>query len=147
MKYQELERSGRLKSYEAKPLEIERLLQVAQRDLLAADRNLAEDADWCFTMAYNAVLQAARALMFSRGYRPRGTGQHWTVVRFCELTARDEYDKEVTLFDQMRRKRNRLMYESVGLVSQHEAEQALAFARQFVEKLRVLITGQLPLEL
>jgi hypothetical protein len=53
----------------------------------------------------------------------------------------------VALFDQMRRKRNRLIYESVGLVSQQEAEQALAFARKFVEKTRLLITGQLPLEL
>ncbi len=147
MKYQELERSGRLKSYEARPREIERLLQVAQRDLLAADRNLAEDEDWSYSMAYNALLQAARALMFSRGYRPRGKDQHRTVVRFTKLTLGHEYRKEVALFDQMRRKRNRLIYESVGLVSQQEAEQALAFARKFVKKTRLLITGQLPLEL
>lgn len=46
----------------------------------------------------------------------------------------------------MRRKRHRLIYEVVGLVSYQEAEQALAFARDFVEEIRLLITGQPGLE-
>lgn len=66
--------------------------------------------------------------MFSQGYRPRGKDQHRTVVRFTELTLGYEYPQQMALFDQMRRKRNRLIYEAVGLVSRQEAEQALAFA-------------------
>lgn len=143
----ELRQRGRLKVYQAKPEEIERLLQAAQRDLVAAERNLPEDSDWSFTMAYNAVLQAARALMFSQGYRPRGKDQHRTVVRFTELTLGHEYQQQMALFDQMRRKRNRLIYEAVGLVSRQEAEQALAFAKTFVEEIRLLSTGQLRLDL
>ena len=46
------------------------------------------------------------------------------------------------LFDQMRRKRNRLVYETMGLVSRQEVEQALAFAQTFVEEIRLLATGQ-----
>jgi uncharacterized protein (UPF0332 family) len=45
-------------------------------------------------------------------------------------------------FDQMRRKRNRLVYKTVGLVSRQEVEQALAFAQTFVEEIRSLVTGQ-----
>ena len=85
--------------------------------------------------------------MFSRGYRPRGQDQHRTVVRFTRLTLpHEKYQQQVTLFDQMRRKRNRLMYETVGLVSAQEAEQALSFARTLVEDIRSLITGQLRLD-
>lgn len=146
MSYAELNQKGKLKAYQAKPQEIEGLLQIAQRDLIAAERNLPEDADWSFTMAYNAVLQAARALMFSRGYRPRGTDQHRTVVRFTELTLEPEYEQQVALFDQMRRKRHRLIYEAIGLVSRQEAEQALAFAKTLVEEIKLLITDQLPLD-
>ena len=65
-----------------------------------------------------------------------------TVVRFCELALGPEYKRQVALFDQMRRKRNRLVYETVGLVSHQEVEQALAFARAFVEEIRLLLTGQ-----
>jgi hypothetical protein len=42
----------------------------------------------------------------------------------------------------MRRKRHRLVYETVGLVSEQEAEQALAFATTFIEEMRQRITGQ-----
>lgn len=147
MSYEDLERRHKIKLYEATPREVKRLLQVAMRDLGAAERNLPDDPDWSYTMAYNAVLQAARGLMFSRGYRPRGKDQHRTVVRFCELTLGDECEKEVALFDQMRRKRHRLMYEGVGLVSRGEAEEALAFAKRLVEKIEEFITGQLALEI
>jgi hypothetical protein len=47
----------------------------------------------------------------------------------------------------MRRKRHRLVYEMVGLVSGQEAEQALAFATTFVEEIRRRITGQPRLEI
>ncbi len=143
----ELERRGRIKRYQARQSEIDSLLLVARRDLVAAERNLPEDADWSYNMSYNAVLQAARALMFSQGYRPRGTDQHRTVVRFARVSLGDAYARETALFDQMRRKRNRLIYESVGLVSRQEAQQALAFAQRVVEDIGRLITGQLSLEL
>jgi uncharacterized protein (UPF0332 family) len=147
MNAEELERRGRIKRYKARRSEIDSLLLVARRDLVAAERNLAEDADWSYNMSYNAVLQAARALMFSQGYRPRGADQHRTVVRFARVSLGDAYARETALFDQMRRKRNRLIYETVGLVSRQEAEQALAFAQRVVQDIGRLITGQLSLEL
>ncbi len=41
--------------------------------------------DKAYTIAYNAVLQAGRALKFSQGYRPDGANQHVSVVKFVEL--------------------------------------------------------------
>jgi len=48
-------------------------IDIAQRDLYAAEMNLQINDEWAYNISYNAVLSAGRALMFSRGYRPKGT--------------------------------------------------------------------------
>ncbi|NPV87047.1 MAG: HEPN domain-containing protein [Anaerolineae bacterium] len=145
MPYERLIREGRIKPYRARSSEIAQLLKVAERDLQAASRNLNDSPDWAYSMAYNAVLQASRALVLSEGYRPRGGEQHATVVEFIEEKLGSGYTKQVRLFDQMRRKRHRVIYETAGLISKSEAEQVIAFAKDFVEKVSVLITRQLGL--
>jgi uncharacterized protein (UPF0332 family) len=147
MSYEKLLGQRRIKPYQAETREVEQLLQVAARDLTTAEKVSSEDLDWAFNIVYNAMLQAGRALMLHRGFRPRGPEQHRTVVRFCELTLGPDYKRQIALFDQMRRKRNRLVYETVGLVSRQEVEQALAFARTFVEEIRLLVAGRPRLEL
>jgi len=79
--------------------------------------------------------------MFSEGYRPRGSEQHATVVEFVEERMGPAYAAQVRLFDQMRRKRHRVIYEVAGLISQKEAEQVIAFASEFVGKITKSITG------
>ncbi|TAJ45689.1 hypothetical protein [Methanofollis fontis] len=54
-------------------------MNLARRDVTVAGSVLAGNSDWAYTIAYNAMLQAGRALMFSKGYRPAGTNQHITV--------------------------------------------------------------------
>ena len=115
---------------------------MAARDLATAQRTLAADHDWAFTIAYNAVLQAVRALMLVQGFRPRGAEQHGTVVQFATEALGKPYLAQVSMFDRMRRKRHQVIYETVGLVSKQEAEQGFAFAKRFVEEIRVLITKQ-----
>src|SRR5438034_457805 len=132
MPYEELQRRGRIKPYTARPEEIKRLLRVAARDLATAERNLADDPDWAYTIAYNAILQASRALILAKGFRPRGSEQHATVVQFVQAALGQTYSAQIELFDQMRRKRHRVIYEVAGLVSKGEAEQAIAFAKKFV---------------
>jgi uncharacterized protein (UPF0332 family) len=80
--------------------------------------------------------------MFFEGYRPRGGEQHATVVEFVEERLGSAYTAQVRFFDQMRRKRHRVIYEVAGLISKKEAEQAIAFAKEFVEKITEIITGQ-----
>ena len=147
MPYEQLVQQGRIKPYKARPEEIQKLLHVAARDLTAAARNLSDDHDWAYTIAYNAVLQAARALVLAKGFRPRGGEQHATVVQFIEKTLGKKYASQIALFDQMRRKRHRVIYEMAGLVSKQEAEQGVKFAKRFVEEIRLLITKQTSLKL
>ena len=49
----------------------------------------------------------------------------------------------MSLFDQMRRKRHRAIYERTGLVSRKEVEEVLEFARQFVAVLDQLVEEKL----
>lgn len=147
MPYEQLIQQGRIKPYKARPEEIRKLLKVAARDLATAERNLADDHDWAYTIAYNAILQAARALMLAKGFRPRGAEAHATVVQFIEEALGKAYASQIALFDQMRRKRHRVIYEMAGLVSKQEAEQGIAFAKKFVEEIRLLISKQSSLKL
>jgi uncharacterized protein (UPF0332 family) len=142
MPYDDLLREKRIQPYRAAPAEIRLLLSIAERDLRTAARNVEEDPDWAYNIAYNAVLQSARALMISAGFRPRGAEHHATVVKFTEECLGNEFLPQVAVFDRMRRTRNRSVYEMGGIVSRQEAEEAVAFARSFVDLVRGRTTGQ-----
>ncbi len=141
MPYERLLNSGQIKPYAARPIEIQQLLQVVTRDLKTAAQNLNEAPDWAYSIAYNSVLQAGRALMLSEGYRPRGGEQHAAVVEFVTERLGKAYETQVRLFDQMRRKRHRIIYEAAGLISKTEAEQAISFANSFAEVIKGIIAG------
>jgi uncharacterized protein (UPF0332 family) len=125
MAYERLLKVGRIQPYSAKTIEVRQLLDVANRDINTAQKNLEDEPDWAYTIAYNAVLQASRALMLQEGFRPRGGEQHATVVEFVEERLGTGFSKQVRLFDQMRRKRHRVIYEVAGLISKSEADQAI----------------------
>lgn len=145
MPYERLIKENRIVPFKATTTQVNQLLQVAERDLKAAQRNLDVDADWAYTMSYNAVLQACRAVVFSEGFRSKGGEQHATVVEFASEKFGTGFKKEVQLFDQMRRKRHRIIYETAGLVSNEEAKQAVAFAKRFVFNINEIITGKIHL--
>jgi uncharacterized protein (UPF0332 family) len=147
MTYDRLLKQNRIKPYAARSGEIQQLLKVSRRDITACERNLNEDPDWAYSMAYNAALQAGRALMLHEGYRPRGSEQHATVVEFVQEKLGSGYADKVNLFDQMRRKRHRVIYEVAGLISKKEAEQALVFVKDFVSNIEEMVTRQHGLEI
>jgi uncharacterized protein (UPF0332 family) len=145
MPYDDLLRDKRIQPYRAALAEIRSLLSIAERDLRTAARNIAEDPDWAYNIAYNAILQSARALMMSAGFRPRGADHHATVVKFTEECLGKEFLSQVAVFDRMRRTRNRSVYEMDGMISTQEAQDAVAFARAFVNLIRERTTGQMSL--
>jgi uncharacterized protein (UPF0332 family) len=140
--YDRLLKFNRIKPHRPDQNEIIQLLQLAKRDINTARRNLEDAPDWAYSIAYNSILQASRALMFFTGYRPRGSEQHATVVEFVEECLGASHGASVRLFDQMRRKRHRVIYEASGLVSRKEAEQVIEFAEKFVGQITEMITGQ-----
>ena len=50
-------------------------------------------------------------------------------MQFIEEALGKAYASQIALFDQMRRKRHRVIYEMAGLVSKQEAEQGIVFEK------------------
>lgn len=134
---EELERQGLIKRLPVDAKKVNDALGLAGRDLTTARALLGTDRDWAYNIAYNAVLQAGRALMFSHGYRPDGANQHISVVKFAALYL----DKADALtFERMRRKRHSSVYDTAGSVSEAEAAFAVRAAEMLVPRIRELIT-------
>lgn len=86
MTYDELLNSRRITAGSFEVAEVDDLMEAAVRELKSARAVLNIDATMAQDAGYAAMLKAGRALMFSRGFRPRGAGQHATVVQFCRIT-------------------------------------------------------------
>ncbi len=132
MSVERLIQDGKIRPFNATEDEIRRTFEIARRDLSLAKRILDESLDWCFSIAYNSVLQACRSYMFHLGYRPSAIESHKTVFEFIELMVEAPYKETVLYFDRVRRKRHRTIYDEVGLVSRKEAEELLEAAEEFI---------------
>ena len=132
MSYEELEAEGLIKKTKIDPQRITDSLQLARRDIETAEAILDKSYDWSYSIAYNAMLQASRALMFSLGYRPVGKAQHVSVVRFAGEALGEEFKETVILFDRMRRTRNMSVYDTPGTISESQASNAIERARELL---------------
>ena len=132
----DLKRQGLIKILPVDQKKIENARTLALRDVTTARTLLDSNKDWAYNIAYNAVLQAGRALMFSKGYRPDGANQHISVVKFAELFL-DEHDS--IIFDRMRRKRNSSVYDTAGSITEGEAVFAVKQAEELVKKIFAVI--------
>ena len=139
MKYDELLKSGRIRKQKISPVEIERALERAERDIKTARLVMAGDWDWGFAVAYNAVLQASRAFMFAQGYRPTGAEGHKNTFAFMRLAMGKQYDDLITYFDRVRNKRNQAIYDVAGLITETEAKELFRQATDFVKLIRKMV--------
>ncbi|MBU3904946.1 MAG: HEPN domain-containing protein [Nanoarchaeota archaeon] len=141
-------------------MSLEKLLSENRIEAISFDRNLikksinrgvrdlkaskavfkTEEYDWCLAIAYNTMLQAGRALIFSKGYRPKGEYQHLSVIEFVHSEFGDKISsKMIKLFDNFRKKRNKIIYEEYDIVSVDEAEEAIKFAEEFINKVKEIV--------
>jgi uncharacterized protein (UPF0332 family) len=138
--YEELLDKGLIRRVKQSPSQVRDRLALAKRDIKAAKTMMATDRDWAFSMAYNAVLQATRSMMLAKGYRAAGgEGQHKVTVMFAEITLGEKFQDDIYIFNKMRSKRHRVIYDVSGLVSQPETRQAFQFAVRFVKEVEALL--------
>lgn len=108
--------------------EIGNLLKLSDRDLEAC--RLPElPADWRFSIAYNAGLQAATAALAVAGYRATRDNHHYRVIQSLEFTIAPG-SKVIETFDGFRKKRNISSYDLAGTVSDKEADEMTQLARR-----------------
>ena len=139
MPYQTLLKEGKIKIHHASSEEIKDILEIADRDLSFAKEAMAHNWDWAFTIAYNAALSASRAYMYKIGYRTSAAESHKTVWSFMLLTLSEEQHDRIHFFDRMRVKRNKNLYDHVGLISETEGRQIIRSAEKHIEAIRKLV--------
>jgi len=132
MSLQEWLRNGWLTSHQTGREELSELLAVVERDLNdATTPNLS--ADWRLNIAYNAALQAATAALAAAGFHAPREAHHFRVIYSLQYTLGCD-STLITEFDQFRKKRNIGEYERAGTISEHEADEMLALAKQLVDQ-------------
>ena len=136
MSIEELIKEGGIHPFKATQEEIDRAVEIARRDLTLAERISEESLDWCFSIAYNAVLQMCRAYMFHLGYRPASAESHKNTFEFMRFAMDEPFKKSISYFDRVRRKRHRTIYDEVGLVSEKEAKELLKRASEFLSYIK-----------
>ena len=81
------------------------------------------------SIAHNAAVQAAKAALAASGYRARREGQHYLLLQSLAFTMKTD----ASIIDQLnkfREKRNISDYERAGMVTEQEAAEMIALAKQ-----------------
>lgn len=133
-------KEGKIKTHRATPEEIKDILEVANRDLKFAKETMAHNWDWAFAIAYNAALSASRAYMYQEGFRPTSSESHKTVWRFMLIALPEENHDRIHFFNRMRVKRNKNLYDQVGLISETEGRQIVSSAEKHIEAIKKLMS-------
>ena len=112
--------------------EISDLLSMVDRDL-AQCRTPHLSPDWQLNIAYNAALQAATAALAAAGYRAAREAHHYRVIQSLAHTIEADPGLIIQL-DKFRKKRNITEYEQAGAVSEQEAKEMFALAKNLRDK-------------
>ena len=140
MNYKEFIKKGLIKEENIGFDQINKLLERAFRNIKSAKTLIKDDdKEGAFRFAYEAMLLAGRALIFSYGFRPRTIGSHKIVVDFVSEVLGKEYKILVQKFNRMRRKRNYLIYGAGLAVSGSETDNAIDSAKEFLGVIKKFI--------
>jgi hypothetical protein len=101
--------------------EIAELLHICDRDLEEV-AIIELSPDWRLSIAHNAALAAV-------GYRARKEGQRYLVLQSLAFTIEAD-PATIRQLDKFREKRNISEYERAGLVTEQEAKEMIALAKQ-----------------
>src|SRR3989304_296487 len=132
MSLKDLLNQGRLKQHKTSKKEIENLLELVRRDIKDAKVG-GLSSDRRFACAYNAVLQLATILLYCNGYKPEGTGHHFTVFQTMKIIMGNQYYALADYFDSCWSKRNITDYDFVGTISDSEVSELIEEAESFSE--------------
>ncbi len=135
----------KLKAHKVDWAQIDRFLASADKKLVSARKTLAFDEEACLQQAYEAMLKASLGFMFSHGFRARSQpGHHIAIIEFVRARIGRAHVGLLAVFDRLRRKRNMVLYDDTGFVSQHDAEQALEAARDYLLIIRKDVASRKP---
>ena len=122
--------------------EISDLLSMADRDL-AQCRTPNLSSDWQLNIAYNAALQTATAALAAAGYRAGREAHHYRVIQSLAYTVKAD-ESLIAQLDKFRKKRNIGSYERAGAVSEQEAKEMVALAKNLRDEVEKWLRSNHP---
>lgn len=142
MSLQDWLKNGWLIEHQTSHQELVNLLGMADRDL-AQCRMPDLSPDWQLNIAYNAALQAATAALAASGYRAVREAHHYRVIQSLAFTIKAD-PRLIAQLDKFRKKRNIGSYEQAGAVSEQEAKEMFALARNLREEVEKWLRSNHP---
>lgn len=141
MNLSDLLRNRLVEKFETDPEQVKNEMGIARSNVKSAKKMLEiKEWEWAHNAAYNAILQASRALMFAKGYRPMSQEHHVAVVSFMQAVYSAKFGSDLMrAFDNARKRRNESLYDRAGPISPEQAEDLVGRAEVFVEKAGALI--------
>ncbi|MCK4512591.1 hypothetical protein KAW64_12680 [bacterium] len=124
--------SGWLRSHTTSRDEVAGLLGIVERDIADAGQSIS--ADWRFGIAYNAALRLCTILLYAEGYRPERTLQHYRTIQALGLILGPDMKADVEYLEVCRKKRSIIEYDTAGTVTNQDAVELVAFARDLRER-------------
>lgn len=142
MSWRKLLDEGKIQRKRVSIKEVNRVFLKAQRTLKSAEFLLEKYEEIAFKLAYEAMLIAGRALIFSLGFRPRSAGSHKTTIEFCDSFLSKDYKLLIEKFDLARKKRHYLIYGTGMVISLTEARGLIKTAKEFLKIVEKTIVKQ-----
>ena len=138
----------KIERYQSSQAEIDSKIGIADASLKSCKRIVvindpAVDGT-AYKEAYNAILQAATALMYSRGYKVRDRGSHHFITQqFIEAEYAGAFDVDIiNIFGHARQTRHTLQYGVPGAASHSDAEDLISKADRFVKTVKGILSKQ-----
>ena len=141
IRFETLLKEGKIKAVQSSPKEVNEILSLAERDIKMAEFVATQNLDWAFTIAYNAALQASRAYMYHKGYRPSAQHGHKNTFEFMKIALSEEHKNIIGFFDRMRSKRNIAIYDMTGLITETEVKELIEKSKGYVRTITKMIRG------
>ncbi len=141
MNLSDLLSKGLVEKFHSDAAQIKKEMDIAKNDITSAKKMLTiQEWGWAHNAAYNAMLQAGRALMFSKGYRPKSSEHHVAVVSFIETVYSTKFPSEVLqAFGKARLRRNESLYDRAGSISETQGKNLVEKAEIFVTKAQEIL--------
>tara|TARA_B100000315_G_C14200726_1_gene417560 strand:+ start:170 stop:580 length:411 start_codon:yes stop_codon:yes gene_type:complete len=120
-----------LRSHSPSAEEIANLLVIVNRDLKDADGGIS--SDWRFGIAYNAALKLCSILLYASSYQAERNLQHYRTIQALPLILGDRYKSDADYLEMCRKNRNKAEDDSVGVVSEQDAEELIEFVNTLLD--------------
>jgi len=139
-KFQELIDKNIIKEEKIEFSLIKKILIKGHRGIKSSSLLLKDgDFEGSYELAYEAMLLAGRALVFSFDFRPRAAGSHKIVIDFVKEVFPHEHSALIFKFNKMRKSRHYLIYGAGLAISETEAKNAISSAESFIKEVEKII--------